>query len=367
MLTDDTHTERLNRFLKNTGRQIRDKLLSSQFVARLPDGPIKHHILDYSLRGGKHLRPGLVCAAAGAVGGDPISALPVAIAIEMTHTWTLVHDDIIDRDKYRRGGLTIHAQIHQDLSISDQLSANIPSEHLAHSLALLVGDTQHCFVMELMTEAGLTGSIPSALILHLIADLEGHVLPTLLTGEVSDVLQTTVRLDAISLDEIELMLQRKTGMLLMFSVRAGGLVGLSRYCQDHPWIQNLSAYGRNLGLAFQLQDDILGILGNENILGKPVGSDFREGKRTLAVKYAYDQSPPSAKQEIECLLGKPELTEMEIERLRNIVIDGDGVAFSQSKSRQLIQQAVESLHQIPHSEYRDLLESVAIFSISRQF
>ena len=90
----------MKHFLEETGKQVQDLLSNASFIRKLPDGLIKDRILDYSNRGGKHLRPALMRAAAGAVCGDPDMVLPIAAAVEMFHTWTLIHDDIIDRDDY---------------------------------------------------------------------------------------------------------------------------------------------------------------------------------------------------------------------------------------------------------------------------
>ncbi len=356
----------LTKFLDDISVKVKEILLSSRMVTRLANGPIKDRILDYSLRGGKCIRPGLVCAAAGALGGNPEDALGIATGIEMTHTWTLVHDDIIDRDEYRRKGLTIHAQIMQDNPDWTACNPAMSVEHLGHSLALLIGDAQHGLVLELMANEGLSGTLPPELVLFLISELEGTVLPALLTGEVSDVFQTGDPLYKITPEEILLMLERKTGALITFSVLAGGLIGLKSTSLEHPWIHALRKYGDNLGLAFQLRDDILGIVGNTNELGKPVGSDFREGKRTLAVKYAYDKLGKAGKTLMADLLGKPDMTADEVAKLRDLVAEGQGVEQVDAYSKSLIEEALKSLEEIPESPYLSILKSVAEYTIARQ-
>ena len=356
----------LSMFLKDIGDKVIHELTDSAFIGNLPGGLIRDRILDYSLRGGKHLRPGLMVAACGAVGGNPDPVLPIAVATEMFHTWTLVHDDIIDRDDHRRGGLTMHARILKDFRDCGDLPPGVSCEHLSHSMALLIGDAQHGMVVDMMAQAGLTGGIAAELVLHLITCLEGKVLPALLTGEVSDVLQSHEPLDRISIDDIELMLRRKTGALLTFAVCAGAMIGLNTHEQTHPWIKALCSYGDNLGLAFQMRDDVLGIIGDAETLGKPIGSDFREGKRTLAVKFAFDHASLTGRARIEALLGKPDMSESEVDEIRNLVLENGGVKHVESLAERLIAASLAALDALPESNSRDILRIIAEYTIYRK-
>jgi geranylgeranyl diphosphate synthase, type I len=356
----------LQTFLTDIGERVREELISAPFIQRLPDGLIKDRILDYSLQGGKCLRPALTCAACGAVGSDPWKALPVGVAIEMFHTWTLVHDDIIDRDQFRRGGPTVHHRIYNDYANWSQGKPSIPRDHLAHSLALLTGDAQHGFVMDILTRAGLEKILPPELVLHLIYLLEGQVLPDLLSGEVSDVLQTGLTLESITEQEIERMLQQKTGVLLTFATIAGGLIGLNTVDHNHPFINALNRYGSNLGLAFQLRDDILGIYGDEQKLGKPIGSDFREGKRTLIVKYAYEASDTNTRKYFKSLLGKSDLNQDEISILKKLVTDSGATERVEQKSENLIETSRTALKILPDSKFKQILIDIADYTVYRQ-
>lgn len=357
--------EALSLFLEHISASVRQVFCDSVFIDRLPNGLIKDRIMDYSMRGGKYLRPALVSAATGAVGGEIAQALPVAVAVEMFHTWTLVHDDIIDRDTYRRGGLTMHARIHEDFLQSQNPALHIPIDHLSHSMALLIGDAQHGMVMDLMARSAQISSLPPELVLQLILELEGQVLPELLTGEVSDVLQSTIPLANITLSEIETMLHRKTGALLTYSVISGGYIGLRRFDPNHPHIKILRSYGQNLGLAFQMHDDLLGIVGNQEKLGKPVGSDFREGKRTMAIKIAYDNADSESRKFIESHLGQADLSTDQIESLKCIVQKNGGVDYLKERSEVLIDTAVNALESLPQTPYREILADIARFTVNR--
>lgn len=356
----------LNAYLQATGERIRERLRSVAFLQQLGAGPIRDRLLDYVMRGGKNLRPALVHIACGAVGGNPDDALDIGIAIEITHTWTLVHDDIIDRDDSRRNGPSVHARIREDYAGWELNNPGMTVDHLGLSMALLVGDAQHAMAMEIMSRAGMSGAIPPDLALYLIAELEGKVLPALLTGEVDDVFQTGIPLETITRREILLMLQRKTAALLTYSVVAGGLIGLGRPEPLHPMIQALRTYSDNLGIAFQLRDDILGIEGDETTLGKPVGSDFREGKRTLAVKIAWDNGSVSEKHVIETLLGKPDLCLDDVIRLKTLVEDLGGIETVSEMASRHIETALDAARSLPASRYRDFLVAIADYTVRRQ-
>ncbi|MBN1297037.1 polyprenyl synthetase family protein [bacterium] len=358
--------DRLNAYLIETGELLRDRIPKIPFVQQLGAGPIKERLLDYVMRGGKNLRPALTRMACGAVGGDPDHTLSVGMAIEMTHTWTLVHDDIIDRDDSRRGGLSVHAQIRQDYAQWELTNPGMTVDHLAHSMAILVGDAQHAMAMEILSDSALRGPLLPELALYLISELEGKVLPALLTGEVDDVFLTGCSLESITPDDIMVMLRRKTAALLTFSVVAGGMIGLMRPDPYHPSIQALRTYGDALGVAFQLRDDILGIQGDEGKLGKPVGSDFKEGKRTLAMKMAWDHANASQRLLIDSLLGKKDMSAEDIASLRSLIETLGAVEAVNEQAETLVQSARNALDALPDTPARDLLSDVAEYAVIRQ-
>ncbi|MCD4653422.1 polyprenyl synthetase family protein, partial [bacterium] len=260
---------------------------------------------------------------------------------------------------------SVHAKVLEDYPDWELSNPGMTAEHLGLSKALLVGDAQHAMAMEIMAKAGLSKNLSAELVLFLIIELEGKILPALLTGEVDDVFQTGIPLDQITCDEIILMLQRKTAALLTYSVTAGGLIGIGKPDIQHPFIQSLRVFSDNLGIAFQLRDDILGILGSEEKLGKPIGSDFKEGKRTLAVKIAWKNGSAHEKKIIEKLLGKPDLTNKEIDQLRNLVCDLNGVFSVEKLATEHIQTALSSLEKLPDTKYRSLLRKIAEYTLKR--
>ncbi len=191
------------------------------------------------------------------------------------------------------------------------------------------------------------------------------MLPALFSGEVDDVFQAGIPLKSITCDEILLMLQRKTAALLEFSVVAGGLAGLGKTDPLNPGISALRTYGNSLGIAFQLRDDILGICGDETALGKPVGSDFKEGKRTLAVKIAWENGNAADRIRIERLLGKTDMTSLEVQEMRSLVVSSGGVDAVERLAAEHIVSARRALLSLPDSPSLRLLDSIADFTIKR--
>ena len=218
--------------------------------------------------GGKRIRPALVLEFCRICGGDEEKALPAACALEMIHTFSLIHDDLpcMDDDDMRRGK---------------------PSCHKAYSeaAALLAGDTLLNMAYEIICGGNNTAEVKLSLISELSAAtgvngmIGGQVIDTLYDGEITE---------KSLLD----MYNMKTGALLKCACKMGCIVaGVEKARLDHA-----GRYAESLGLAFQIKDDILDILGNEKLLGKPVGSDEKSGKLTYASLIGVKKSREMAEQ-----------------------------------------------------------------------
>ncbi len=319
----------------------------------------------YVEAGGKRLRPALVRWSCGAVGGAPDSSLPASAAVELFHTWSLVHDDIIDRDNTRRGSDTVHHHFfkvardrYTQMSHSDQ-------HHYGASVAILTGDVQHGWAISMMVELALKNGLDANLTLKLIDELDTNVLNGLLEGEILDLQFSHTPLQELNVDQIEDMLWKKTGILYQYCARCGAMIGLETFDLENSYISALSEFSKGAGIAFQLQDDILGIVGDPMKLGKPVGSDIIEGKRTTVIHYAYENADPSERTRIEETLGKAEASEQEINEVVAILKNRGGIDKTRERAMHWINFAVPQLDVLPESEYRDLLLSWAQFTVDR--
>jgi geranylgeranyl diphosphate synthase type II len=217
-----------------------------------------HKAMRYSVfAGGKRIRPILMCAACEAVGGMAEMALPAACAIEMLHTYSLIHDDLpaMDDDDFRRGRPTNH-------------------KVFGEATAILAGDA-------LLTEAFLLLSAPEVLpavtaevrrdLIHILAHAAGSL--GMVGGQVVDMESEG---KTINLPTLEYIHTHKTGALILAAVQMGALIGGA----DATTMTALTRFGEAAGLAFQIADDILDIIGEQDVVGKDIGSDQARGKAT---------------------------------------------------------------------------------------
>nr|WP_245987599.1 farnesyl diphosphate synthase [Cohnella lupini] len=226
--------------------------------------------MDYSLlAGGKRLRPILALAAAEAVTGKEETSLRAesfACAVEMIHTYSLIHDDLpaMDNDDYRRGRLTNH-------------------KVFGDAMAILAGDgllTHAFYVISQATKSG----VPAARVLAVVEELATYAgLSGMVGGQVDDMLGEQ---GITALEQLEKIHLHKTSDLIAFSLRAGGHAAEA----DDKQLEAFGLFGRNVGLAFQIQDDILDLTGTEEKLGKPVRSDERQEKVTYPYLLGLDAS-----------------------------------------------------------------------------
>ena len=207
--------------------------------------------------GGKRLRPILCIAGSEAVGGSEADVMPAACALELIHTYSLIHDDLpaMDDDDLRRGKPTCHKAFDE-------------------ATAILTGDALLTAAFEVLAAAGRKrhgDALKWLDVVYLIARASGY--PGMVQGQMLDLASEGKE---ITWEELERLQRLKTGAIIEASVRAGGILGSGTAQQ----IASLGAYGRHIGLAFQVADDILNIEGTPEMLGKPVGSDEIHQKAT---------------------------------------------------------------------------------------
>ena len=348
--------------------RVQDYVLKPEYLGRFAPEDMREAVTCYFESGGKRLRPAVLLFSVGAVGGNEANALCAAAATEIFHTWTLVHDDIIDRDPIRRGSPTVHERFRtkpttRALYDHDEDEAR----HYGVSVAVLAGDVQHGWGISLMTELTSRYGLDPAVTLMLINTLDTRVLCTLVDGEMLDVQYSRIPIQKLTAAEIELMLWKKTGALYEFCGEAGAAIGLNYPDLKHPLCAALGKFCSACGTAFQLQDDILGIVGNEKMLGKPVGSDIREGKRTLIVQHAYEHASPAQRKLMLDTLGNSRADGKHVADVKSLFLELGSIAYTADLARKRVDQALTHLQTVPPSPYRDLLEDWARFMIEREF
>lgn len=232
----------------------------------------------YSLfAGGKRLRPILCIASHEACGGSSQALLPVACALEMIHTYSLIHDDLpaMDNDDFRRGKPTNH-------------------KVFGEAVAILAGDLLLTYAFELMAAHGLEDRQGAMLrVIHLIATASGF--KGMVGGQMIDLACEGQDVDMAT---VEYMHVRKTGALLTASVQAGAVLAGA----PEPVLDQITRYGHHLGLAFQITDDLLDVTGNLEEMGKTPGSDARKGKRTYPLLIGLEESQRIAREHVDMAL-----------------------------------------------------------------
>jgi len=352
--------------LEKREKLVASYLKSEEFKNWFHPDHIKEAVYSYVNRAGKRLRPAVLLLACGAVGGKEEEALPAAAAVEMFHTWTLVHDDLIDNDEKRRGGWTVHAQSSMMAKQQMNYTENQAKDY-GRDIAILTGDVQQGWAVSLLCDCSLKGNIKPEVTLTLIRMLESYVLNTLVSGETLDIQFARQPIESFKPEQITEMLWRKTGALYEYCARAGAMLGLNTTNSQDKRIVALSNFTGRCGTAFQLQDDILGIIGDEEQLGKPVGSDIREGKRTTIIYYAFKNASSQQKTKLRDVLGKQEATKEEINEITLLLIKLDGISETKRMAQQIIREARPELDALPDSHYKQLLLAWADFMISRDF
>ncbi len=215
---------------------------------------------------GKRLRPALVLGTAEIISGDDAVALPASCAIEMIHCYSLIHDDLpaMDDDDLRRGKPTLH-------------------KVYGEAVAILAGDALMAMAFDIAAQCS------DVRILREIAQAAGPA--GMAGGQVMDLESEQKRL---SLDQLRLLHWRKTGDLIRASVRCGAMLA----CAQDAELAALTRFGTHIGLAFQITDDILDVVGTEQALGKPVGGDAAHGKATYPAVVGLERSRKLANESV---------------------------------------------------------------------
>jgi geranylgeranyl diphosphate synthase type II len=251
-----------------------DSALEDNLSGGQNDPPVIFQAIRYSLlAGGKRIRPILCLAAAEVVGGKAEAVLPAACALEMIHTYSLIHDDLpaMDNDDFRRGRPTSHKVFGEDI-------------------AILAGDALLTEAFRLLTSRENMPGIPPERLLDVsceIAEAAGH--RGMVGGQVLDI---RAEGEEVGLETLYAIHRRKTGALLRVSIRAGAILAGA----GEEALAALSDYGGKIGLAFQIADDILNVEGDPLLLGKGTGSDAARGKVTFPALMGIDASRAQAEE-----------------------------------------------------------------------
>ncbi|WP_407356879.1 polyprenyl synthetase family protein [Methanolobus sp. WCC5] len=281
--------------------------------------------------GGKRLRPATVILAAEAVGSDLKKVLPAAVAVELVHNFTLVHDDIMDRDDIRRGMPAVHVK-------------------WGEAGAILAGDTLYSKAFEILTHAA--GEPES--ILKCI-DILSKTCRDICEGQWMDV-EFEDRTDVTQEEYLE-MIEKKTGVLYAASMKIGAIMGGA----PDEVADAFYECGRLIGIAFQIYDDVIDMTTPEEVLGKVRGSDLMEGKKTLIAIHALNKGVDLK------IFGKGEATTEEINEAVRQLEDAGSIDYVRDLALSYVAKGKELLDVVEDSEAKRILLAVADYMITRSY
>ncbi|MBQ9544676.1 MAG: polyprenyl synthetase family protein [Clostridia bacterium] len=341
----------LKEYLKGVSDRV-DAFVGELDKKYLEPKEIREGALLYFSRGGKRLRPGLVSLFAGAYGGKEkeLAALPAAAAAELFHNWTLIHDDIIDKDMRRRGGPSVQAYI-------ASLFGGENAFEYATDAAILAGDSLHAMSSRALASLPRYG-VSAGTALKLLELMDGETVDRLICGETLDTRFALIG-GEVSESDVRAMISGKTGALFAFCAAAGTMIGLGTEDTQDERVKDAVTFGFDCGLAFQLKDDVLGIVSDERTLGKPVGGDIKEGKDTLIKLYALSHAEGEDLTVLREAFGNRGADETLIERAKKALTDCGAVAYAEELAGKAAREALSALGRVPEGEYKDLIVSWA--------
>ncbi|GAA1904978.1 polyprenyl synthetase family protein [Nocardioides lentus] len=301
-------------------------------------------------RGGKRLRATFALLGARSVGEGPVPGdLHVATALEMFHLAALVHDDLMDHSETRRGEPTVH---HRFGAEHRRAVARGDADHFGVSVAVLAGDLCLTWSDDLLATGALAAGDPGR-----AADVRGswsRMRDETLAGQYLDVLGHTR--DAVSPAYARRVLRYKSAA---YTVEQPLVLGARLAGAPAPLLASYGELGLAAGEAFQLRDDLLGVLGDPAVTGKPVVDDVREGKRTLLVSLAQEAASPAQAEVLAGALGDPELDDERLAAVQDVLVTTGAVAAVERRIDGLAARATSIAAGLPVAErHRDRLAAL---------
>lgn len=292
-------------------------------------------VREFTCGPGKRLRPVLMRVAYEGLGGTNTEAIiRASCAVELMQSFLLIHDDVMDRSELRRGQPTLHRwyQTRYSKQVHD-------AEHFGSAMAILAGDLANQLGTLLLSQA----SFPPDRVARALA-CYNRIAVDVCYGQVLDMILPQYPLNEVREEDLWKVMEYKTarytteGPLHLGAILAGA---------EGEVLEQLSAYGVPLGVAFQLQDDVLSVFGEEAQTGKSVASDLTDGKRTLLLVEAWKQGKEGERRVLTRVLGNPAATAGEIEAARRLLEDTGARAYTAQLAQELATQAKNALSRAP--------------------
>lgn len=322
-------------YLNSKGKEIDREALKI-----IPEKPKEVYgiILDYLSRGGKRLRPAICLLSCEAVGGDSQKILPIAVSVELFHLYTLLHDDIEDNSDMRRGK---------------------PTAHRIYGIPLAVNAGDGLFPLILQSTLNL--KIQPEKIIG-AQKILSNAFKTVLEGQGVELNWYKERRWDISEKDYFKMVSGKTGKLIGASCEVGAFLGDAS--EKHQ--EALREFGERIGIAFQIQDDVLNIVGEEKKYGKEIGGDISEGKRTLMVIYTLKRASAEDRKRLIQILDQHTKDQEKVNEAIQILKKYNSHEYAKKIAENLILEAKKKLEPLPKNDASKKLLELADFFIQRE-
>jgi geranylgeranyl diphosphate synthase type I len=306
-------------------------------ISEIENKNLRDAMMHYPKAGGKRLRPIFTMLVADAINKSGAKAMPFGIALEMVHNFTLIHDDIMDNDATRRGMKTTH------------IVFGVPG-------AILAGDALFAKAFEVVGEMDVDSERRAKL-----SSLLARAVLLLAEGQQMDM--DFEKAESIRDEDYLKMIERKTAVLLSAAAQGGAIAaGANEKLQE-----TMFEFGRLMGLGFQIWDDVLDLRADEKVLGKPVGSDIRNGKKTLMIIYALETLDKEKGEKLSRILGNAAASKKEVDEAIAILDSAGAIDRAERISLEMISKAKSLLDDLPEGEDRKRLKDLADFMIRREW
>ncbi|MGD1060188.1 MAG: polyprenyl synthetase family protein [Methanomassiliicoccales archaeon] len=299
---------------------------------------VRKAMWHYPEAGGKRLRPVMTVATADAVSGEGKRAMPFGCALEIIHNFTLVHDDIMDQDETRRGRPTVHVLY------------DVPT-------AIIAGDALFAVAYATIAKTDIDSDR-----LKRLFQITSETVFLVAEGQQMDI-DFESRTD-VTVEEYMEMVRKKTAVLFGCAAEGGAIIASGNEKQ----IRNMKEYAMLLGIGFQIWDDVLGLTADEKLLGKPVGSDIRNGKRTLIAVHAMEALGPSGKRKNAAALkafGNEKATAAQVKACIELFRKTGSLDHAQKIALDYAEKAKRRLRGLKDSKDKEFLSGMVDFAVGR--
>lgn len=348
-------------FVAKYGKYVENELLSFLEAKEKEAGDerrrrVVEEIKSFTLGGGKRIRPSLmILGYAGFKGTADNRIVKASISIELVHSYLLMHDDVMDRDELRRNRPTVW-KVFKDLH--EESYGPEDSTHFGYSMAIIAGDLAAAYAVQALIASGFEYDVVSRAIALMqdVIEKTGY-------GQILDMTLEKEPLSSVKEEDVLEVHKLKTAV---YTIEGPLLLGGTLARAESSTMDAYSRYAIPVGIAFQLQDDILGVFGDEAVVGKPVGSDIREGKRTLLVVKAWERATPEQRRVLERTLGNRYAPKEDVEEVKEIIVSTGAYDYVKRLAMDYASKGVEVLEEANvASDVKAVLRDLARMVVER--